>query len=329
MPFERSQKASTAAMNQEFRPVPAETSPAAVSLGDVLALLRDGWWQIAAVTALLVGVALLYLQSADRQFESVLVVTPVAGSVGLPSGIGGLASIAGIRVPGSDADSQFEMFLEGLTTRQSAERLSQKHPDLLPRMFPDEWNSASRRWEQPVGAFPNAIRAVKSLVGMDTAYRPPDGARVEQWLKREIAIAKARDQRLTVISIESQDPQFGRSLLAALHQEGDNLLRERAVQRANDYAEYLGRKLGEVTVADYRQSLVEALAEQEKTRMMASSDLPFAADPFGPPSTPNRPSSPQPVLTLAIAIGLGLVLGVLMVIVRGRNRLFPPTSVHD
>lgn len=314
-------------MNQEFRPVPAETSSSEVSLGEVLALLRDGWWQIAMASALLFGLALLYLQIADRRFESALVVTPVAGSVGLPSGIGGLASMAGIRVPGSDADSQFELFLEGLTTRESAERLVRRHPDLLRQMFPGEWNAEARRWEQPTGAVPRSVRAVKGVLGMDSTYRAPDGARVQQWLKREITISKARDQRLTVVSLVSRDPEFGRTLLAALHLEGDNMLRERAVERANDYIAYLSGKLGEVTVADYRQTLVDALAEQEKTRMMASSDLPFAADPFGPPSTPDRPASPQPILTLAGAIILGLLTGVAIVLIRGRRRLFSPAPV--
>lgn len=315
-------------MQQDIRHSLIEEPAREVALGDLLGLLRAEWWQIAAACALFLGAAVLYLQIADRHFKSSLVVTPVAGSVGLPSGIGGLASIAGIRVPGSDADSQFELFLEGLATRESAERLVGKHPELLRQMFPSEWNPQAARWEQPVGAVPGMVRAIKGLLGMDTDYRPPDGARVEQWLKTEVAIAKARDQRLTVISVETRDPLFGRTLLAALHAEGDMLLRQRAIDRANDYAAYLGGKLGEVTVADYRQALVEALAEQEKTRMMASSDLPFAADPFGPPSTPARPSSPQPILTLAAALVLGLVSGIVLVLIRGRSRLFPPKPAH-
>ena len=313
-------------MNIEVRPV-SESAPREVALGDVLSLLRAGWWQIGAACALFLLLAMLYLSVADRRYESSLAITPVAGSAGLPSGIGGLASIAGIRVPGSDAQTQFELFLEGLTTRESAERIVARHRDLLPRMFPGEWNADARQWEQPTGAVPNTVRAVKGLLGMDTSYRAPDGARVQQWLKREIAISKARDQRLTVVSLVTRDPDFGRALLAALHREGDNLLRERAVERANDYVAYLSGKLGEVTVADYRQTLVDALAEQEKTRMMASSDLPFAADPFGPPSTPDRPASPQPILTLAGAIILGLLTGVAIVLIRGRRRLFSPAPV--
>ncbi len=314
---------------QSFAATSSLSTDREVALRDVLALLRDGWRQIAAACAIFLLLGMLYLKVADRRYESMLAITPVSGSAGLPSGIGGLASMAGIRVPGSDSQTQFELFLEGLTTRKSAERLVRRHPELLPQMFPGEWNADARRWEQPTGAVSNSLRAVKGVLGMDTSYRAPDGARVQQWLKREIAISKARDQRLTVVSLVSRDPEFGRTLLAALHLEGDNMLRERSVERANDYIAYLSGKLGEVSVADYRQTLVDALAEQEKTRMMASSDLPFAADPFGPPSTPDRPASPQPILAISIALGLGLVLGVLVVLMRGRRRLFSPTLLHD
>lgn len=309
-------------MQQDIRHPMIDEPAHEVALGDVLALVREGWWQILGCFSLLILAGLLYLNFAERRYAARLIVTPIAGSAGLPSGIGGLASIAGIRIPGSDAESQFDLFLEGLVTRESAVRLIRNHSNLLPMMFPGEWNATSRRWEQPHGTIPSAIRTLKPLLGIDNSYRAPDPARVEQWLKREIEIAKARDQRLTVISVVTRDPQFGQQLLSALHSEGDNLLRERAVDRANDYAAYLTEKLGVVTVADYRQALVDALAEQEKTRMMASSDLPFAADPFGPPSTPVRPASPQPLVVLAVSAVLGLLLGVLLVLVRGRRRLF-------
>ncbi len=310
-------------MNQDIRPVAADTPPLhEVAIGDVMGVLRAGWWQIAAVVAAMLLLSILYLQAAERRYLSSLVVTPVSGSAGLPSGIGGLASLAGINVPGSDADSQFELFVEGLTTRESAERLVRAHPDLLPRMFPGEWNAQRRQWQQPAGTVAGISRGIKSVLGMDSGYRPPDAARVQRWLSNELGVSKARDQRLTVISVETPDPDFGQKLLAALHETGDSLLRTRAVERADDYVAYLTGKLTEVTVADYRQTLVEALAEQEKTRMMASSNLPFAADPFGPPSTPDKPSSPNAILVLAVSIVFGLVIGVLLVLVRGRSRLF-------
>lgn len=311
-------------MNQDVRPVAAVPPPLReVEIGDVLGVIRDGWWQIAAVTAAVLLLSVLYLQSAERRYTSSLFVTPVSGSAGMPSGIGGLASLAGINMPGLDTDSQFELFVEGLTTRESAERLVRAHSDLLPRMFPAEWNAAQRNWQQPAGVTAAISRTMKPLVGMDASYRPPDSARVQRWLVNELAVMKERDRRFTVISIETRDPEFGRKLLGALHQTGDSLLRARAIERADDYAAYLTGKLAEVTVSDYRQTLVEALAEQEKTRMMASSDLPFAADPFGPPSTTDKPSSPNVILVLAVSVGLGLLVGVLLVLVRGRSRLLP------
>lgn len=310
-------------MNQDIFPVPADTPPLhEVAIGDVMGVLRAGWWQIAAVVVAMLLLSILYLQAAERRYLSSLVVTPVSGSAGLPSGIGGLASLAGINVPGSDAGSQFELFIEGLTTRESAERLVRAHPDLLPRMFPSEWNAKHRQWQQTAGIVAGISRGIKSMVGMDTSYRPPDAARVQRWLANELSVAKARNQQLTVISVETSDPVFGQNLLAALHKSGDSLLRTRAVERADDYVAYLTSKLTEVTVADYRQTLVKALAEQEKTRMMASSNLPFAADPFGPPSTPDKPSNPNAILVLALSIVLGLVIGIVLVLVRGRSRLF-------
>ena len=313
-------------MHEDALPVTEHAPVRDVSLWDVLRLLGRGWWKIAAVTLGLLLLAILYLQVAQRRYESALVVTPVSGSASLPSGIGSLASMAGIRTPGSDSEGRFDLFLEGLTTRESAEQLFRAHPELLPHMFPGEWDSATRQWRQPTGTVPGMVQMAKALLGMRTAYAPPDPARVQNWLAHAINIAKERDRRLTTISVVTADPEFGRNLLTALHHVGDNMLRARSVERANDYVTYLTGKLGEVTVADYRQVLVEALADQEKTRMMASSDLPFAAEPFGQASTAAKPASPNPPLVLAIAVLAGLVGGVLLVLVRGRATLFASPS---
>lgn len=303
-----------------------------VTLGDVLALLQRGWWVIATITLALVAVAILFLQVAERRYRSVLAVTPVSGSASLPSGLGNLASIAGIRAPGSDAEGRFDLFLEGLTTQETAERLVRANPELLPAMFPGEWDASTRQWRQPTGVVPGLVRSVKGLLGMNTGYEAPGQARVQRWLENTLTVSNERERRLTIISIETADVQFGRDLLAALHHVGDDLLRARSVERANDYVAYLTGKLSEVSVADYRQALVEALADQEKMRMMANSNLPFAAEPFGPPSTPDKPSSPNPPVLLAIAILLGLVIGTFVVLLRGRRILFPSgsaTRLHE
>jgi len=293
-----------------------------IAMGDVFAALGRQWLVMAVVFGAILLIAILYLRAADRSYTSVLLLTPVASGGGTPSRLGGLASLAGIRVPGSDAQSQFDLFVEGLTTRESAERLVKSHPNLLPRMFPGEWDPASKSWREPQGTVVSIIAGVKSLTGSERPYAPPDAARVQRWLLAEIGIERARDLQLTTIFIQTRDQELGRDILAALHSGVDEFLRRRAIERADDYIAYLNEKLFVVTVADYRQALVETLSEQEKTRMMASSDLPFAAEPFGPPTTSDKPTSPNPLVILMAAIGVGLALAIAIALLRERRRLF-------
>ena len=63
-------------------------------------------------------------------------------------------------------------------------------------------------------------------------------------------------------------------------------------------------------VRKIRQALHDILAEQEKRRMVASSNLPFAAEPFGAPTVSVKATSPRPLLLIFTSLVLGIVLGV-------------------
>ena len=136
-----------------------------------------------------------------------------------------------------------------------------------------------------------------------------------------LLISQDIDTGIIVLSMNHEDPDFARELLWASHNILDEYLRERSLKRIERNIEYLTRKLTVLTVADLRQSVVEALSEQEKKRMAASSDLPFVAEPFGEPEQSDRPTRPKPILVLALSIISGLFSGIFFGMLWDRNRV--------
>ena len=65
---------------------------------------------------------------------------------------------------------------------------------------------------------------------------------------------------------------------------------------------------------EHRQVLSAALLKQENTRMMASSNLPFAAEPFGAPYQSIKPTNPNPFLVIPGVIFFSFFIGTLWII---------------
>jgi len=222
-----------------------------------------------------------------------------------------LASLAGISIPGGRESSTFDLYLESLKSRETAAVIA-ANQDLLRLIFPADWDEEAIQWTRPAGFVPTTIRLAKQLLGVAYgSWRQPDAARVNEYLDQEISVIRDRNSPVVTIIMDHRDPEIARQLLAEMHAYVDAALREKELDRTNAYIEYLNTQLAKVSVSEYRQSLHDIIAEQEKRRMVASSNLPFAAEPFGGPTISPRPTSPKPVVILIMACFLGGIFGVL------------------
>lgn len=289
-----------------------------IELGELVQAIRRNGRLIAACVMMALVAALLYLHTAAYQHSITLQVTPANGNSGnrVSGQLGGLASLAGVSLPTNPAQASFDLYLEGLTSRQAAEALA-KNPEIMQHIFVQEWDAERERWIAPHGLLPAMKHMIQSIIGPPPQrWSPPNSARFQLFLSKNVKILRNKESPIVTVSILSADPQFGIKLLKALHTAVDGLLRRRALERASVYVQYLRGQLQLVNVAEYRMALTEALAEQEKMRMMASSTLPFAAEPFGDPVASVKPVSPNPVFVLGIALFAGFAVGALIALIR-------------
>jgi capsular polysaccharide biosynthesis protein len=117
--------------------------------------------------------------------------------------------------------------------------------------------------------------------------------------------------------MESTDVDFARRLMLAAHEQANIVLRDQQAQRARQQVQYLQQKLAQITVSDYRLSLLQILSAQETTLMLTQTDASFAAEILDPPVAPTTPVSPRPVLSLFVAMLVGTLVGAMIVIFLG------------
>jgi uncharacterized protein involved in exopolysaccharide biosynthesis len=127
-------------------------------------------------------------------------------------------------------------------------------------------------------------------------------------LQKMLRIRVIGSTAMRELQLHYPDRGFGLTLLYAMHQAADNVLREEAARRSAAISDYLEKQLQNVRMQEHRAVLSELLASQERIRILVAVDLPYAADIIEPPTAPLQPDVPAP---WPIVI-LGSLLGIFM-----------------
>ena len=291
-----------------------------LSFFDVIIEIVRSWKIIIAFFAACVVASLLYLHFSNYRYTAELRVSPAQSNGGsLASklgGLAGLASISGVSIPQDSGAVSYALYLEGLKSRYVATQLAQR-PEVMTRIFANEWNPEERRFHEPSGPRVTIVRGVKELLGLPIyPWEAPNAARLQEHLESAVKIQQNTKTSIATITYSHGDPAFAATLLGALHEAADDELRRKARIRSGEYVRYLSEQLRTVSLAEHRVALSQALAEQERMRMMSSSGLPFAADPLGPATASLRPTSPRPAIIIVFGALFGLVLGVAVALLR-------------
>jgi uncharacterized protein involved in exopolysaccharide biosynthesis len=192
------------------------------------------------------------------------------------------------------------------------------------KIFNSEWDPSRNGWHAPRGVAFSVKSVWLSILGVKgREWAAPDGARLQEYLGRKLQVVQSTKKQIVAINFSHADPVLARDLLTALHTAVDGQVRRRTLERVDESIAYLAGKLNVVSNVEHQKALADALSEQEKLKMMASSSVAFAAEPFGTPSVLAHPTSPKPGRVLFSAIALGVFFGVAFAVAMAKQRVFP------
>jgi hypothetical protein len=288
----------------------------------VITTLRARLWLVAAMGAVFLLAAVIYLRNADYTYAAELRIAPAPSATRDSSSLGALTSLA--TLTGATLESipvtPFRLYVEGVYTREVAARLAQD-PALMHRVFADEWDAQGKQWHEPS----SAGRAVRSglyrLFGVPVAaWSPPDAARLQAWIATNVTLNQTPKTPIVTLGLATTDRDFGKAMLLRLHTTVDAWLRERTLERTRNNIEYLNQRLPTVTLADHRQALFVTLSDQQQREMTARNPAPYAAETFGPATASDRPTAPRQSPIMAVALVLGLITGAIAALIIPRRK---------
>lgn len=286
---------------------------------EFLSLIWKGKLTLLGFTVAGLAIASLYLHFSTYRYTASLSVIEASADSPLPSGMRGIASLAGISLK-SDS-SKLSQYLAALRSRDVAEVLA-RDDQLMRRIFADQWNPAKGEWQEPPSTIRELANIAKSVLGAPvTAWSPPGAVSMQRYIDRNVGNFTDIKTNITSVSFADKDPQFAVSFLASLHRAADDHVRQRTIAKSQQYVEYITRRLPTLTLVEHRIALAQVLSEQEAQMMMASATGSYAVEPLGQIVSSPKPVNPKPMPVLAAGAAFGLVGGLLIFFLRYRRRL--------
>jgi capsular polysaccharide biosynthesis protein len=289
-----------------------------ITLRSLVLTLFRGAWLLVAVVLLCVLAAGLNLKLGEPSYTASLVVAPaprdLAAASRLSSRLDEYAEFASLAQTPTrmEAVSTIDLYQEVLTSPQLAERVQAEHPEVMHRVFREQWDAQSGTWHPEPGVVSAAQRAVLRFFGYP-GWEPPTPANLAEYLERRVGVAHSERTELRRVNFEHPDPAFATRLIRLLHDTADTLLREDAERQLEAQVGELEQQLGQANELARQEALRAMLAGQYRVQALLRADAAYAAQIVTPPSASPGPTSTSPLLVLALAAVVGVILGVFAV----------------
>jgi uncharacterized protein involved in exopolysaccharide biosynthesis len=287
------------------RPTAPAGAPDEITFRDFLEDLKRARVTVITLMCVFTLAGVLLGLFSTKEYEATTVLMPAAPSAGGSSGAGGLAqlaseygglaSLAGISLPGASARD------EAIAVLQS-ELLTQRYIEenhLLPVLYPSKWDSAKGTWK---------TLEPKKIPTLWLANRD---------FKNNIrAIVDDRKTGTIDLTIRWKNPQQAAQWANGLVQLANSYLRNKEIGEAERNIEYLDGLVSKTNVVEEQQVIYALMEQQIDKEMIARDREEFALKVVDPAFPPDKPSSAGPLLRGLLGCVLALFLGVVIVFIQ-------------
>lgn len=288
---------------------------------DVFDLLKQLWiakFYIILLVIISFIFSLFYLRNQPQIYNVGFSVIPT--SKNLESGQSNDTSLSGLinlslGNNSKNASDDFSLYLTSFKSRVTAYEIS-KDLDLMKKIFKNEWNDNTNNW---ITVKPSNLQQLKNYVKEFlnfpiSVYQKPNVERVELLLRKitiHANVSGDTNTAINYINIKTSRPDLWIDLFEKIHNATEGFLRARDLKRTDEYISFLNSSISSTNNLAQREALIRGLAVQLKNKMIASADIPYAAEIFSSPYPSPKPVSPRLTQTVLIFVISAFIFGCL------------------
>lgn len=292
----------------------------AYSLSFLLPRMLQLWPLVICVMAVTMAVAAGYGKIRARSYDVDMVVG-AASQPGQRSGsnvdLGAAAGLLGVRANLTDAPN-LDRYKEVMTSVELAQKLDPNGP-IFRGAFVGSWDAEAQKWRPPQGGLARWRQTISEALGGEP-WHPPTPFTFAKLMRNELAFSPVGRTTMLRIALRTGRPDFAVQLLTALNDMADTIIRDSQRARVAAYRDFLSAELPTITNQENRQVISQLLLEQERQFMMLNANsISYVAEVIDPPSVPDQPNGPGPLMLIAVGGFAGLVLGLGLAYVAARR----------
>lgn len=301
----------------------SESAVQEVSLKELLGALFNGKWIIVCITGFFSILSVLIALSLPNIYKAQVLLAPAmneqpSGLGALTGQFGGLASLAGIELGGSDTGKTV-MALQVLQSRQFIGDFVTKHDVLTSLMAVEGWDLQTNQliYDESKYAVDEAkwVRDVKP-----PRYSKPSLQEAFVAFEKIFSVDQNKDNGMVTISIEHYSPYLAKKWVDLIVDDINQNMKERDVKEAQRSIEYLQREIVKANIAELKSVLYQLVEEQTKTLMLANVREEYTFKTLDPAQVPELKEKPNRALISILGFVLGGMLGVFIVLIRYLNK---------
>ncbi len=272
------------------------------TLRELVEIVWHEKWLVIGITLLITIVTGVTAVMTPRKYTASVLLSVVSnrtgGGLGSASSalgqFGGIASLAGLSLQGNSEKSEAIAILQSdaLTMRYI------KDHDLLPVLYPKEWDPVRKQW-------------------LGDPRKTPTLWRGNEKFKGDIRdVAESSKTGLISLTVTWTDPRVAAQWANDLVKLTNDYMRDKAISDSERNIAYLKDQAAKTDIAQVRTAVYAILESEIRRAMLARGTEEYALKVLDPAIAPEKPSAPKRTIWVMVGFVAGFMVSIFIVLVR-------------
>lgn len=269
-----------------------------IALADILRIVLK--YKYFIILAMLFSAAgtVYYVKSLPNVYQSVVLLSPSQNnsSSGMTSKIGGLASLAGIRLNKDGGVDKTKLSLEIIKSRTFFKQFAEKYDVYVPLMAAASWDPNTRELLIDSEVYDVELEKWVRDVRPPLMSEPSLEEASILFNKEYLSVSVDDDSGLVRIIVQHISPDVAMNWANELVKEINLFMKQLDQKDAENYIMYLNEQLNKTAVAQMQEIFYELIEEQTKNLMLSQVKEDYIFSVIDPASSPLYPVLPKRAL---------------------------------
>jgi uncharacterized protein involved in exopolysaccharide biosynthesis len=289
-----------------------------IDLKELFMVLWSGKWLISAITGAAAVVSVASALMLPNIYTANALLAPAEQSGGGMSALmqqyGGLASLAGVSLPGGEDGSRAQLGMQLMKSRAFIGNFVERR-DILPELMAVKaWDAGSGQIvfdsETYDGASKTWVREVEP-----PRQPAPSSQEAHKAFSAILGVSQDKQTGYVTVSVEHQSPVVAAQWVNWLVEDVNAAVKAQNVTEAEKSIQYLREQVTNTSLADLQAVFFDLIQSQTETVMLAEVRQEYVFKVIDPAVAPEEKSKPSRALICALGTLLGGMLGVVIVLI--------------